>query len=117
MPDAVMCSTAERARETLDALGIAELALKAEYLPQLYLASPGEILQAVQGLNDSAEQVLVVGHNPGLRDFCNMFVRSREEHTLMEFKTAAVATLHFPHEQWQSLPGDGGKLERYREPQ
>lgn len=121
LPDAVFCSTAERTRQSLTALGLpAELTEKAEFRDQLYLASPGEILQCVQSLPDTHARVLILGHNPGIRDFCAMFARSgnteAHENIALGFKTAGIAGLTFEAEQWQQAPGErGGDLGFYRE--
>jgi phosphohistidine phosphatase len=65
--DLVLCSPARRTRET------AELALSG-FLPLppilledvLYLAPSAGLLQRLRSLDESAEVVLVIGHNPGL---------------------------------------------------
>lgn len=68
----VYCSTAVRARQTLQYvnqdMGIAEQAIS--YIPQLYLASLATLLSLLtsrhsQGHSDS-DALLLVGHNPGL---------------------------------------------------
>lgn len=66
-PDLVLCSSARRARETVEALGEAatwDVAVRLEQ--DLYLAEPEGILELVAWLGDTATCLLVVGHNPGL---------------------------------------------------
>ena len=69
MPTRVLCSTALRARATLEAArgALASLA-RVEFSAALYLASAGELLRALQRVPDSEACVLVVGHEPGLAD-------------------------------------------------
>jgi phosphohistidine phosphatase len=66
-PDAVLCSSAERAHRS------AELAAEAlgfsgplEVREALYLAEPPTYVAALRGLPDTVRSVLLVAHNPGL---------------------------------------------------
>lgn len=63
--DAVLCSTALRTRQTLDALG---LDAAATFDERLYGAGPGTITSLVAAVPESAESVLVVAHFPGIPD-------------------------------------------------
>jgi phosphohistidine phosphatase len=65
-PGLVLVSTARRAQETAEQLG---LDLTAE--PKLYNASAGELLTRVRALADSVPSVMLVGHNPGMEDLAN----------------------------------------------
>ncbi len=120
LPDAVLCSTAVRARQTLDALGLpTSLRNTAIFSDPLYLASPSEILHCVQGLDPTCERALLIGHNPGIRDFCTMFAQAgssaAQESMALGFKTAGVAGVQFDTAQWADVPGtQGGALEFYR---
>lgn len=64
LPDRILCSSALRARETLDSLGaIGTGEVRSE--ASIYEASPGT-LAALADANRDAERLLLVGHNPGL---------------------------------------------------
>ncbi len=68
-PQRILCSSAIRTRETLARVSEAQADWPApEYLPKLYLASPGELLAQLQALPESVTDVLMVGHNPGLQE-------------------------------------------------
>jgi phosphohistidine phosphatase len=67
-PDRALVSPARRARETFAALQETFGALAADEDEALYLASASRLLERLRALPESAEQVLVVGHNPGLAD-------------------------------------------------
>ena len=62
-PDVVLCSSATRARQTVEALG---LAAPVEVTDRLYKAGGDEILALIRDLDHDVEQVLVVGHSPAL---------------------------------------------------
>lgn len=68
-PDFVLCSTARRARETLD-LVLGELARppRRAIEAELYLASEARLFERLRRLPETAGNVLVVGHNPGLHE-------------------------------------------------
>ena len=62
-PDVVLCSSAMRARQTVEALG---LAAPVEVIDRLYQAGGDEILALLRDLDDDIGHVLVVGHSPAL---------------------------------------------------
>lgn len=67
--DLVLCSTALRAKETAElVLEQAGQSPHIELLPNLYLASPGEIFRVINQVSEEVSSVLVVGHNPGLQN-------------------------------------------------
>lgn len=59
--DAVLCSTATRARQTLDRTGIDAMV---RYSERLYGATPGTMIDEINGVADSVNTLLVVGHEP-----------------------------------------------------
>ena len=68
IPDLIITSDAIRARSTAEAAAEAagytgEIHLE----PALYLATPGAIVEVLNSVaDDSADAVMIVGHNPGL---------------------------------------------------
>ncbi len=67
VPQVILSSTAVRCSQTAEAVAD-KIDYKNEviYSPTLYLAEPQTYLDALQGLSDDVDCVLVVGHNPGL---------------------------------------------------
>ncbi len=81
----VLCSTARRARETV------ELALQGwsppppvVLLDELYLASAQDILEQVRGVDQRLRCVLVCGHNPALHDMATLLAGRGDPHELAE---------------------------------
>jgi phosphohistidine phosphatase len=111
-PEMVLCSTARRARDTLDriepALGKADIRIE----PELYAASANELLDRVRSVPDAVESVLVIGHNPGLQDLALDLARPTPELRELEakFPTAALATLAYPQTSWRALDWRTAKL-------
>lgn len=69
-PDAVMCSTALRTRETLVQLARAGCLMPTpEFEPRIYEASLGDLLEVIEEriqAQPALERLWLIGHNPGL---------------------------------------------------
>ena len=91
--DAVLCSPAVRARETL-ALALGQAAPTTTFEPRIYEATPGTLI-ALLDEHRGAGRVLMVGHNPGLEQLVALLTEGRSEiaHGL---PTAGVARLSVP---------------------
>jgi phosphohistidine phosphatase len=99
VPDLILASTARRAHKTAERVAEAsgyagEVQLEAD----LYLGDPEDYLDALQGVSDKYECVLVVGHNPGIEEFLELLTRSDEL-----LPTAALAQISLPIEHWRQL--------------
>ncbi|MET0790842.1 MAG: histidine phosphatase family protein, partial [Polyangiaceae bacterium] len=67
LPDRVLSSSAERARDTARrVVAAAQFKGPVDELDELYLAEPDAYIKAIRRLAGDAERVLLVGHNPGL---------------------------------------------------
>jgi phosphohistidine phosphatase len=62
--DAVLCSNAARARQTLSLLGVSSPAT--DVAERYYTAGTDTLLEAIRELTDEVEAALVVGHAPAL---------------------------------------------------
>lgn len=77
VPEAVLCSPARRAQMTFDAL-IRSLPLRAPlFLPEIYGATPGDLLTLVESHAPEARRILLIGHNPGLEQLLALLVEGR----------------------------------------
>ena len=67
-PDLVLCSSAVRARQTLE-LVLPHLADRPQvvYEDGFYLAAPSAMLARLQKVDAKARHVLIVGHDPGMQ--------------------------------------------------
>lgn len=67
--DLVLCSTATRARETLEqALLAFSERPPVRFEDGLYLASATRLLRRIRNIDEDRAAVLIVGHNPGLHE-------------------------------------------------
>jgi len=115
VPDAVVCSTARRARETweLAAAGLAEAvpgaAPPVRYEPRVYEATVLGLLMLVREFDGDLGTVLVVGHNPGLAEL-TVGLAAPPPEPPAAFPTAAVAVLGLPGDWADAGPGEGRLL-------
>lgn len=113
-PSLVLCSTARRARETLellqDALGD-RLPIQLE--PGLYLADAATLLTRLRHLPREVPSVLLIGHNPGLQELVAELAAApgaaaagTRARLHKKFPTAALARFRLKLDDWRSLSTD-----------
>jgi phosphohistidine phosphatase len=110
-PDLVVCSTAERTRETWDLvsdqLGWAgDEPGTLRYDSRVYEASPGDLLTVVQETPDEVSILALVGHNPGSAELVFALAGHRE----LSFPTSAIAVIGLRGGWADAAPG-GGRLD------
>jgi phosphohistidine phosphatase len=118
-PDAVMLSPAVRTRQTWE---IAWEAMKdvvpppqVRILPELYAADPARLLEAIHTADaDKAQQMMVVGHNPGMHELALGLTGSGESaarQALAEnLPTSGLAVLDFATDDWTDVAFRRGRL-------
>lgn len=102
VPDLVYCSTAVRARETLElAMPEWERQPDVRFVEALYHATTDTLLEIVSNTNADIDHVMLVGHNPGMHAFAQMLTGAGSNEALnrlsQKFPTAALAILTLPH--------------------
>jgi phosphohistidine phosphatase len=124
-PELVLCSTAERTKETLE-LVLPALAGQPQirYDRILYLAEWPVLLAEIRALASEASPLMVVGHNPGLEQLAIALAlqapsaaeRGRLQKLAQKFPTAALAVLDFEIADWGVLKPGLGRLVDYIRP-
>ncbi len=112
VPDAVLCSTATRAKETL--LAFAEgnrFHGPVEFLDELYLAPAATYIEAARRLGGESECLLMIGHNPGLEALVDELSGRSEP-----LPTAALAVCELSIERWELLGTTRGALKALYRP-
>jgi phosphohistidine phosphatase len=114
VPDAVVCSTALRARQTWE-LASGALASAAGgagppvcYEPRVYQATVLGLLMLVREFPDDRHTMLIVGHNPGLAELV-VGLAAPPPAPPAAFPTAAVAVLGVPG-PWASAAPEEARL-------
>ncbi len=118
-PDLVLCSTARRARETLE-LVLTALASKPQisYLKTLYLAPPSRMLAVLRRQNPACGRILLIAHNPGMQSLA-LELAGRDgsaaaRQMAEKFPTGALARFAVP--AWDRLGRDAVKLTGFVRP-
>lgn len=115
-PDYTLCSTAVRTRTTLGLVArTLGKPLDAQFEHALYLASPGEIFHQINALDKNIASAMVVGHNPGIHQFCMMLASKGNAEGVSalsrSFPPASMALFKLNITDWQMLsPHTNGEL-------
>jgi phosphohistidine phosphatase len=113
-PALVLCSSAARARETLERVDPSgEIRIE----DQLYAASARELLERLRGIPETVDSVMLIGHSPGIENLAlDLADRSALRAAVEEkFPTAALAELTFPG-PWSELRPGCAKLTSFVRP-
>ena len=117
-PELVICSPAERARQTLAGIAVAlGGSTRIEVDEELYTFSARELLVSVQAVDPKLDSALVIGHNPAMHDLALHLAESGEqlEALARKFPTAALATLEFEC-HWAELGARTARLSEFVRP-
>ncbi|MFI1717114.1 SixA phosphatase family protein [Streptomyces sp. NPDC053513] len=113
--DLALCSTAVRTRETWK-LAVHELPARPRtvYEERIYEASLGELIAVVNETPDTVDNLLLVGHNPGMHALADALAGESEGDLLPRmnrsgFPTAAFAVVTFEG-SWKSVEHGVGRL-------
>ena len=101
-PDEVLCSTAERTRETwFRALAAPlEVTPRVSYVDSLYHATPDVMLAALQ--KATGDCVMMIGHNPGIGELAAMLpAQPPLDPDFRRFPTAATLVVDFDIREWR----------------
>ena len=116
--DAVLCSTATRARETLARTGIDA---PVQYVAQLYGATPGIVIGEINKADDDVTTLLVVGHEPTTSSLALLLADTDSSNTTAvasiseKYPTSGVAVLRFGG-RWAELERGGATLVEFHVP-
>lgn len=114
--DAVLCSTAVRTRETLDATGVS---VPVSFEQSIYGASPRTLIGLIHRTDETVSTLLLIGHAPGMPWTAWELASNRNCPAAAElsrkFPTSALAVLAFER-PWQNTDPGTGELVRFHVP-
>jgi len=120
--DLVIGSPAIRVVETIEyfAVGFGET-IAPMWDKRIYLASAPTLLDVIQDIPDSADNVLMVGHNPGFEDLVLMLVPDAPDDEARDaveekYPTASLAEIAFDVQHWSEVKAGSGRLDRFTRP-
>ncbi|MDB5690811.1 MAG: histidine phosphatase family protein [Sphingomonas bacterium] len=119
--DHAIASPATRVVETLEEMsGGLGRALRPAFDRKIYLASAETLLDVIHNAPETAETLLVAGHNPGLEDLVLLLVPdgAGQDREAVEdkFPTASLAEIRFDAMRWADVRAGAGTLSRFVRP-
>jgi phosphohistidine phosphatase len=113
-PDMILASPARRARKTAELIAAAWNYEKSaiRFDPVIYEAEVATLVELVRHLDNAWQDVMLVGHNPGLTDLANVLAPCRLDNIV----TCGVVKLAFEVGSWQDVRLNCGRLLYYDYP-
>lgn len=112
--DLALVSPALRAQQTWQGLNIDCPSVTEN---RLYPTQAGNLLRILKTLDDAHENVLIVGHNPGISNAIHTFLNAvSDDPKLEEMPTCACAILSFRQKKWASVDFAQARLVKFMTP-
>lgn len=113
LPDLILCSSAERAKQTAVLFKKASsYEGKIEYNDKLYMAEVPDLIATLKESPKKAKSVMVIGHNPGLEALLQTLTGKVET-----LPTSSIAYISLPIEEWSEINSEvEGKLKKLWRP-
>ncbi len=110
----VFCSTANRAQQTITGISQALEEKEVSWIidDQLYTFDSQEILRWCMKLDGALDDVVIVGHNPALTEFCNYL----GDRYIDNMPTCGYAKLEITSARWKDLREGSAKLSTFLVP-
>ena len=104
-PELTLCSSALRCKQTLELIiPYFPKKMHIRYLDELYLAPEKAILEIIKSIKLSIDQMLVIGHNPGLSDLSQSLIYSSNKKNdyfeTQQFPTSAASIFEMSINNW-----------------
>ncbi|MEO1199631.1 MAG: histidine phosphatase family protein [Pseudomonadota bacterium] len=121
VPGRILCSTAQRTRETLSHVvpmlsGETEIRLTRK----LYEADGGDYMTAIREGGAAAPMLMLIGHNPTMEDTAQLLAGAGERSALVKmrekFPTCALAVIDFDIASWRDIGPGAGRLTQFVTP-
>jgi|OM-RGC.v1.021123757 Phosphohistidine phosphatase SixA len=113
-PDYVLCSSAVRTRQTFAPVKQEWPDTKYEYKDNLYLASTGELFEELKSTDDEFNNIMIIGHNPGIHGLVQLLVGQGAPALVSEilggYKTGCLSVLDCDCAVWSELLPAGNTL-------
>lgn len=120
-PQKIIASSSTRTTETTmiisDCLG-GKIDFSLE--SRLYLASVYDLFSIVTGFDEDLDSILLVGHNPGIHQFCMEFAGTGDKQVYRNmrsnFPPAALACFELKVDNWYEVAPQAGHLSQFVTP-
>ncbi|MBI1261963.1 MAG: histidine phosphatase family protein [Rhizobiales bacterium] len=120
-PDAVLCSTAVRARETFAPLqALLGTGMPVQFIDRLYHAMPDVLLEVIHAeASDDADTLLVIAHNPGLALMAADLAPAETDEAMAHgdgMPTGGFIVFEFDVDHWRDVKEHQGRLVFFGKP-
>ena len=107
-PDLIISSHAKRAIETakIIATGINYPIEKIETNKHIYMADKDDIFNIIFGVKNSLDAIMIIGHNPTLTQFANLFLDEK----INILPTSGVISICFETGDWEGIINAPNKI-------
>ena len=114
VPEVIISSPARRARDTAQLVAAAMHYDKSaiHFEPCIYDADVGTLIELIGHLEPSRQDVMLVGHNPGLTDLANLLAPCQ----INNIVTCGVVKLAFEADSWPDIQFSSGRMLFYDYP-
>jgi phosphohistidine phosphatase len=121
IPDRILCSAANRTRQTLSALlphlgDVADI----EIMESIYSGGAQEYFNLLRSQENEAETILLIGHNPSIQGLALALSgegdQSMREQMFAKYPTAGLSVIKFAIESWNDIDQGKGNLELFTTP-
>ena len=114
MPELIICSSATRAQVTaqLIAAEIGYEERQIEIISDIYGAGANGLMEIIQNLDPSLNQIMLVGHNPDITELVNRLSNAH----ITNMPTCSIATLQIASGSWEDFTQVTAELVQYDYP-
>lgn len=105
-PETILCSPAKRTRETLAPLLARwpQLLSATDYADSMYSATLNMLLTLAEDAFSYSECLMMVGHNPGIRDLLVSVLRPDQAGSMRRMDPGTLAVIEFPGQFKRDTP-------------
>lgn len=98
-PDLIICSPALRTRQTAEYFcdKLKYDIKKVQFNNSIYESTEEEIMNAVRAIDAKIKKLVIIGHNPSITHFSNIFVQNK----IAEVPTTGVVWMEFDNTDWE----------------
>lgn len=104
--DLIVSSPAKRAKSTAKYFAKAYHIDDVIYEESIYEANSRTLLNLVNGFDNSADTIIMFGHNPGFTDFANELSNA----DIYNIPTSGMVLIAFPFDKWEMISKGTGEL-------
>ena len=116
-PEEVLCSTAKRARQTLESvLPFLDPDVSIHTEDEIYRADSDQLLQRLRRVSPTVGSVMLIGHNPSIQELALTLVGDGDgmmARLAEKFPTAGLAAFTVGSDEWSGLARGQAHLDRF----